>query len=196
MEKGLKIALYPGSFNPLHNGHLQLAQYILRGGRFAEVWMLVSPNNPLKRGQDLADEQLRFRWLTLALQDYPQLRACDFEFSLPRPSYTINTLHALRLAYPQHRFTLLMGADNLAVLERWKDYETILSEFEVLVYPRQGVNLEPLLQRYSSVQALPDAPLFPISSTQIRQLIQAGKPINAFVPKVIVSEIERYYRNF
>lgn len=178
----MNIAFYPGSFNPVHLGHIRLAEYIRHNTETEEVWMSVSPNNPLKPQQDLADEELRYTWLQAALQDREGLQPCNIELSLPRPSYTVVTLRTLAAQYPEHCFSLVMGADNLAVFEHWKDWQEILNNYPLLVYPRKGTDLQTLRQHYPQVIFLPDAPLFPISSTEIRQCLHNGQDITDRLP--------------
>lgn len=187
----MDIAFYPGSFNPVHLGHIRLAEYILHHTPAEAVWMSVSPDNPLKRRQGLADERLRYIWLQTALQDTEGLQPCDIELTLPRPSYTVNTLRALAHRYPEHRFSLVMGADNLALFQQWKDWQEILDRYPIIVYPRQGTDLSPLLQHYPQVTFLPEAPLFPVSSTDIRQRLQAGDDLSSLLPDRLTADILR-----
>lgn len=165
----MKIGIYGGSFNPVHFGHTGLAEWVLGHTDLDEIWFMVSPNNPLKEAHTLAPEQERLEGVRKAVQDIPGLKASDFEFSLPRPSYTANTLRELQKAYPQHEFSLIIGEDNYRIIDRWKEYEYILSHFRIFVYPRHGVQPEEMPQ-YSTynIQLLSGAPLFDISSSFLR----------------------------
>ena len=167
-----KIGVYGGSFNPVHFGHVGLAKWVIEHTDLDELWMLVSPNNPLKDAKILAPEQERLEGLREAIKDIPGLVASDFEFHLPRPSYTANTLRELQRAYPQHTFTLLIGEDNIAIFDKWREYEYILENFRVFVYPRNQINPSnpnhPNLQNNPNIVFLKDAPTFDISSSAIR----------------------------
>lgn len=165
-----KIGIYGGSFNPVHYGHIGLAKWVIEHTDLDELWLLVSPNNPLKPASLLAPEQERLEAVRQAVKDIPHVVASDFEFSLPRPSYTANTLRALQNRYPEHAFTLVIGEDNLAIFDRWREYEYILSNFRIFVYPRHGEPTDlpsPVLQA-KNIHFLASAPYFDISSTQIR----------------------------
>ena len=167
-----KIGIYGGSFNPVHFGHVGLAKWVIEHTDLDEVWLLVSPNNPLKPAGILAPEEERLAAVREAIRDIPGLKASDFEFSLPRPSYTANTLRELQKTYPEHEFTLLIGEDNLAIFNQWREYEYIASNFRIFVYPRKGSStIEDCrlkIEDFRSLVFLKNAPLFDISSTQIR----------------------------
>lgn len=169
-----KIGIYGGSFNPVHFGHVGLAKWVIEHTDLDELWLLVSPNNPLKPVESLAPEQERLAAVREAVKDIPHVTASDFEFALPRPSYTANTLRELQKRYPEHSFTLVIGEDNIAIFDRWKEYEYILSHFRIFVYPRRGSNGERLaiIGDRKNVVFLADAPYFDISSTQIRAKVQ------------------------
>ena len=174
-----KIGIYSGSFNPVHFGHVGLAKWVIENTDLDELWLLVSPNNPLKDAQILAPEQERLEGVREAIKDIPGLVASDFEFHLPRPSYTANTLRELQKAYPQHEFTLIIGEDNIAIFNRWREYEFILENFRIFVYPRTSsrqaggvasaekgiIETAPAVKE---LQFLTGAPLFDISSSAIR----------------------------
>ncbi len=174
------ITLFPGSFNPIHLGHIRLAEYMLTQPDVEEVWFLVSPNNPLKAANTLWDEQIRLRLVQAAIQGKERISASDFEFALPRPSYTANTLRALAEAYPNKQFALLIGEDNMQVFDKWREHEWIMAHYPIFVYPRSGCQTS-VYGDYcpvSSVQhpassknfrQLVSAPLCSISSTQIRE---------------------------
>lgn len=181
----MKITLYFGSFNPIHNGHTSLAEYIVNNTDTDELWLVVSPNNPLKNRTELWDEQLRLRLAQLAVEDKQKIKVTDFEFRLPRPSYTIDTLRAFSREYPHHEFTLLIGSDNMTIFHKWKDYKDILLEYKIFVYPRRGDNISRLQTLYPEMSVLADAPQFDISSTQIREKLKNGEDVSAYVnPKV------------
>lgn len=167
-----KIGIYGGSFNPVHFGHVGLAKWVIENTDLDEVWLLVSPNNPLKPAGILAPEEDRLAAVREAIKDIPHVKASDFEFSLPRPSYTANTLRELQKAYPEHEFTLVIGEDNLAIFNQWREYEYIASNFRIFVYPRKGsMTIEDCrlqIEYFRSLVFLKNAPLFDISSTQIR----------------------------
>ncbi len=178
------ILLYPGSFNPVHNGHLRLAEYALAQTQAEELWFVVSPNNPLKAPHELWDEHLRFDLLQEAIKGCENMRVSDVEFSLPRPSYTANTLRALSATYSDKQFALLIGEDNMRVFDKWREYEWILANYPIYVYPRNqesGVKNQEDYILHSTFYILKDAPLCPISSTQIRERLQEIKESNITV---------------
>ena len=188
-----KVGIFCGSFNPVHNGHVALADYIARNSDLDEVWLVVSPLNPLKRtiADTLAPNEQRLDMVRLALRSCERLFASDIEFSLPLPNYTINTLNALKSKYPETDFSLIIGADNLALFERWKDSDVIMSKFDMLVYPRPGVDLDSLMQKYPKVRVLENAPLHDVSSTEIRRRISSGESVSGLVNP----EVEKYIRD-
>lgn len=162
-----KIGIYGGSFNPVHWGHVGLAEWIARHTDLDAVWLMVTPNNPLKDARILADEQLRLEGVRKAIAGKKGLVASDFEFALPRPTYTAATLRALSEAYKEDKFTLIIGEDNLAIFDQWREYEYILANYRVFVYPRKGCPREEK-DWGPNVHILRGAPLFDISSTEIR----------------------------
>ena len=170
----MRIGIYGGSFNPVHFGHVGLAKWVIEHTDLDELWLLVSPNNPLKSADSLAPEQERLAAVREAIKDIKGLKASDFEFSLPRPSYTANTLRALQKAYPEHEFTLVIGEDNIAIFNQWKEYEYILENFRIFVYPRHLTAKRSFSETVfqakpvKELRFLSDAPLFDISSTAIR----------------------------
>ena len=179
----MRIGIFGGSFNPLHLGHTALAAYICEHGLVDEVWLMVSPQNPLKRDLTLLDENERLAMARLAVAPYPMLKACDFEFNLPRPSYTYHTLQALREAYPEHEFSLIIGADNWVSFPRWKASNEILARHHLLVYPRPGYEIDESTLP-PSVQKI-NTPLIEVSSTFIRESLAQGKDVRYFLhPKV------------
>ncbi len=193
MNKRIKVAVFGGSFDPIHDGHLALAAEVLSRGLAGEVWLMVTPQNPHKQGCVLSDEQLRLQMVRLALQDKPGMKACDFEFSLPRPSYTLNTLTALVKAYPGFEFSLLIGADNWKKFDRWYKGDEILARHDIIVYPR-GNESAPWLPQ--GVQWLP-AKLHDVSSTMVRAAVLAGNDISEYVPPSVVAFIneKKMYKN-
>ena len=181
------IGIYGGSFNPVHFGLVGLAKWVIENTDLDELWLMVSPNNPLKPANLLAPEGERLAAVSKAIKDIPHVKASDFEFSLPRPSYTANTLRELQKAYPDADFTLIIGEDNIAIFDRWREYEFILANFRIFVYPRRenlsddGLTAkrsnspkDGLTRQWSDsvavkeIRYLSGAPLFDISSTQIR----------------------------
>lgn len=182
--------LFFGSFNPIHNGHLGLARYLLAHHNCDEIWFVVSPCNPFKVNQELLPEEQRLQLVQAAIAGTPQLKTCDIEFNLPRPSYTIDTLHQLSARYPDRIFTLIIGADNLQEFHRWKNYRELLAQYPVLVYPREGYDISDI---HLPNVTLTNAPLFPVSSTEIRRKVAAGEDISEFVPAGILPEVLGLY---
>ena len=191
----MNIGLFGGSFNPIHNGHVRLAKALLQEAGLDEVWFMVSPQNPFKQNQQLLDDNKRFRLVQIALKDEPHLKACNFEFNQPKPSYTWNTLQALQEAYPDDQFTILIGGDNWAAFDKWYRYEDILHHYPIVVYPREGSEITGFEFQVPNIKIV-KTPLINISSTQIRQRIQAGKSVRGLVPTgvAMVLEQEHLYR--
>lgn len=196
----MKIGIFGGTYNPVHLGHTALANYICNLGLVDEVWLMVSPQNPFKQDHQLLDEAVRYRLVTLAVRDFPRLRASDFEFRLPRPSYTYVTLHELALAYPDDTFSLIIGADNWAKFPAWRNSADILAHYPVIVYPREMVSGERLLISDGDSDGdatnanpifLPSAPLYPISSTAIRCALAAGDDVSPWLDPAVHDEIIR-----
>ena len=177
-----RVAVFGGSFDPIHNGHLALAGEVISRGLADEVWLMVTPQNPHKQDKILSDERLRFQMAQLAVEGLDGVKACDFEFSLPRPSYTLTTLTALDKAFPDKEFCLLIGADNWEKFDRWYKGDEILSRYGIIVYPR-GSEGEPPLP--SGVRWLP-AKLYDISSTMVRAAVATGNDITGLVPATVV----------
>lgn len=180
----MKIGIFSGSFNPIHIGHMVLANFITEFTDIDEVWFLVTPRNPLKEDTVLLDENTRLEMTKLALADYPKLKASDFEFSLPRPSYTVHTLEALSEAYPENTFALIIGADNWEAFDRWRDFEEILQQYKIYVYPRFGYRISISKKWKENVEAL-NSPVIEISSTFIREALNKGKDMYAFLPESV-----------
>ncbi len=172
----MNIGIYGGSFNPIHYGHIGLATWIVENTDLDEVWLMVSPNNPLKDSSILADEQTRLEQAKKAIEplrqkladNNKQIIVSDFEFALPRPNFTANTLRQLLASYPDHQFTLIIGEDNLSIFSQWREHEYILNNFRIFVYPRRGCAAyqQPAAK---DLQILEDAPYFDISSTELRK---------------------------
>ena len=171
-----RIGIYSGSFNPIHVGHRKLAEYLIDNELVDEVWFVVSPCNPLKKQEEVIDEYIRLEMLLMAIRYQPRFKASDVEFTMPVPSYSIDTLHELTSLYPDFLFTLIIGSDNALVFDQWKDYTQILNEFPLLVYPRHGYDFESVAGIYPQMQLL-NSPYFDISSTQIREFITQRKDV-------------------
>ncbi|MGN0210137.1 MAG: nicotinate (nicotinamide) nucleotide adenylyltransferase [Muribaculaceae bacterium] len=188
------VGILGGSFNPVHHGHLMLASYLVQWGVVDEVWLTLSPRNPLKAAEALQPDTLRLNMLTLALKGEKNIDLCDIELSMPRPSYTINTLDVLSKKYPQKDFRLIIGSDNWAIFERWRDYQRILDEYGVIVYPRPGY---PVDSRPVDGMTLIEAPTINISSTFVRKAVAAGRSVRYFVPDSVAQYIaaNKLYQN-
>lgn len=189
----MNIGIYGGSFNPIHRGHTELAASIVRQGLVDELWLLVSPLNPLKSGEvsDIAEYGHRLRMAQLATEGIEGVRVSDFERHLPLPSYTITTLDELRKAYPEHEFTLVIGADNWEQFPRWYRADEIIEKYRVLIYRRPGCEIEET-SLPASVHVV-DTPLFDISSTQIRTSIADGRPLAQWVDRKVLTYIQRHH---
>ena len=185
----MKIGLFFGSFNPVHNGHLIIANYICETTDLDKVWLVVSPQNPFKEKQNLLNKYDRLHLIRLAIEDNGNLRASDIEFNLPIPSYTIDTLTHLKEKYPEHEFSLIMGGDNLKSLHKWKNYELILKNHDIYVYKRSDATENPYPELVR-VHCL-DVPLLDISATFIREQIQQGHSMQYFLP----DKVWEYVRN-
>ena len=183
----IRTGIFGGSFNPIHNGHLSLARQLKERARLDEVWLMVSPQNPLKRESDLLDDRLRLEMVREALKDEPGITASDYELHLPKPSYTWNTLQALSHDYPDREFVLLIGGDNRALFDKWYHADDILRNYEVVAYPRRG---EGTGETTTDGIRLIDAELIDLSSTEIRQRVQEGRSIRSLVPERVAQLIE------
>lgn len=187
----MKVGLFFGSFNPIHHGHLILANYMLEYTELDKVWFVISPHNPHKQKNSLLAEHHRLRLVELAIGDHPNLKASNIEFGLPQPSYTINTLTYLQEKYPGHEFVLMMGADNLGNFHKWKNYETILEQHRLFVYPRDGYD-GGLLKDHPRVVHV-NAPQVELSSTLIRSGIREKKDLRYFVPEPVWNYIREMH---
>jgi len=184
----MKVGLFFGSFNPIHTGHLIIANYLANHTELDQVWLVVSPHNPLKDKTGLINMYDRLEMAQLAVEGAENLKVSNIEFQLPQPSYTIDTLTHLKEKYPMHEFALIMGADNLQSLKKWKNYELILRDYHIFVYPRPGYDSGDLFNHPSVT--LTDTPLMEISSTFIRKSIKEKKSVKFFLPDAVISFIE------
>jgi nicotinate-nucleotide adenylyltransferase len=189
----MKIGLYFGSFNPIHIGHLIIANYVLNETDLEKVWLIVSPQNPLKVSASLLNEYNRLYLAKLATEEDNRIKVSEIEFKLPKPSYTCDTLAYLTEKYPQHEFAVIMGSDSYKNLPKWKNYEVIIKNFPLYVYKREGFEIRTLL---NTPPGILDAPLLQISATEIRELIKKGKSVRYMLPEKVREEIEanRYYK--
>lgn len=186
----MQIGLYFGSFNPIHVGHLIIASYAKHTTTLQQVWLVVSPQNPLKPSHTLLNEYHRLHLVQLAIDNDPNLRVSDIEFHLPKPSYTIDTLIYLKEKYPQHEFSIILGSDSYSNLPKWKNHETLIQQHKMYVFIRPGFDMpENLPQQVTILKA----PLLDISSTAIRQFIKAKVPIRYLVPERAALEIELHH---
>ncbi len=179
----MRIAIFSGSFNPIHNGHLAIAREVLAQGAADELWFFVSPQNPLKKNTGLLPEADRLEMVKLAIENEPGMGASDFEFHLPRPTYTVNTLEKLRDNYPEHQFKLLIGGDNLVIFHKWFEFKRIIDEFGLIVYPRPEFDTESL-PKFPNTTII-TAPLINLSATEIREKLNKGDSITGMVPEKV-----------
>ncbi|MBR6931220.1 MAG: nicotinate-nucleotide adenylyltransferase [Bacteroidales bacterium] len=176
-----KIGIYSGSFNPIHHGHVMLANYLVEFSDLDELWFVVTPQNPLKKKEDLLDDDERLKMVQLALGDDPRIHVSDIEMHLPTPSYTINTLTSLSEQNPDVEFVFICGMDSLQNMKNWREYQRILDNYELLVFPREGYDGGELVN-YPSVTVL-KTPILEISSTFIRQCVKEGRDVRHFMPE-------------
>ena len=184
-----KTGIFGGSFNPIHNGHIALVRQLRQAVVLDEVWLMVSPQNPLKRQEDLLDDELRLKMAQRAVADEPSIRVSDYEFHLPRPSYTWNTLQALERDFPDRQFVLMIGGDNWQYFAHWHRADDILRRYPVVVYPRRGSEVGDVPPSVTVVEA----DFLDISSTDIRQRVRDGRPIAGLVPDAIADMVRMYY---
>jgi len=189
----MKIGLYFGSFNPVHHGHLIIANHVVQSTDLDQAWFVISPQNPLKPAKGMLNEYHRLFLVKIAIDGENHLRASDIEFKLPRPSYTIDTLTYITEKYPQHEFSVIMGSDGYQNLSKWKNYQQLLKNTDFYIYIRAGYEILPEYE-FARTHIL-DSPLLQISATHIRNMLQEGKSIRYLVPDVVKEEIERnrYY---
>lgn len=190
----MKIGLYFGTFNPIHVGHMIIANHMAEHSDLEQIWMVVTPHNPLKTKSTLLDDAKRLQLVQLATEDFPKIKASDIEFKLPQPNYTVNTLAHLYDKFPQHEFSLIMGEDNLKSLHKWKNYEVILQNHDVYIYPRISSEAENLEFKNHPKIHLIDAPIVEISSTFIRDSIKNQKNIRPLLSEKVWQYID--HNNF
>lgn len=197
LKKNKKIGLYFGTFNPIHVGHLIIANHMVEFGELDEIWMVVTPHNPLKKKSTLLDNHHRIAMVDIALENYPKIKSSKIEFNLPQPNYTVNTLAVLEEKYPEQQFCLIMGEDNLKSLHKWKNYEVILDRYHVYVYPRISgeVEVSDSISNSDSISKVA-APIMELSSTFIRKAIKAGKNIRPMLPQNVWEYLDEmnFYR--
>ena len=186
-----KIGLFFGSFNPIHIGHLILANYILENSDMDELWFVVSPQNPFKDKKSLLADHNRLDMVQLAVKNYPKMRASNVEFSLPKPSYTIDTLTYLKEKYPNYSFALIMGEDNLDSLPKWKNAEKLMSEYQIIVYPRtfEGEKKDSEYLQHENISMV-NAPIIELSATEIRNMIKGGKNVRPMLPPEVFEYLD------
>ena len=181
----MKVGLYFGSFNPIHIGHLIIANQLVENSDLDQVWFVVTPHNPFKKKSSLLDNHQRLEMVYLATKDYDKLQPCDIEFNLPQPNYTVNTLAHLREKHPTHDFSIIMGEDNLKSFHKWKNYEVILEDYHVYVYPRisNGV-VETQFTNHPKISRV-EAPIIELSSTLIRKSIKANRNVKPLLSESV-----------
>jgi len=189
----MNIGLYFGSFNPIHIGHLIIANHVLNETSINKIWFIVSPQNPFKESKTLLNEFDRLHLVRLATQEDNRIKCSDIEFNLPKPSYTSNTLTFLSEKYPEHQFSLIMGSDSYQNLDKWKNYETIINNYPVYVYKREGHEIN---KSFDKEAVILNAPIIQISASQIREHIRSAKSIRYLVPEIVREEIEsrKFYK--
>ena len=191
----MRVGLYFGSFNPIHHGHLVIANYILEHAHLDQVWFVVSPQNPLKRSASLLNEYHRLHLVRLAVEGENRLKASDIEFKLPKPSYTVDTLTYLQEKFPTDQFSIIMGSDSFQNLSKWKNHQWLVRNYPIYVYRRPEHESLPVYPDAIHVEIV-HAPLLPISSTDIRDKIKKGQSVRYLLPDSVLEEIEKsgYYR--
>lgn len=187
----MRVGLFFGSFNPIHNGHIRIARSVLERAICDEVWLVVSPQNPFKAGVDMLSERERFSLVEQALLAEPQIKACDVELDMPKPSYTIDTLNELERMYPNVEFAIIMGGDNMAKFDKWKAYKELAARFQLIAYPRPGSEIPDFMPKNT---ILIEAPLMEISSTEIRARVIEGRSISDMVPLSVEEQIKNLYK--
>ena len=191
----LKIGLYFGSYNPIHIGHMAIANYIIEFTDIDQLWFVVTPQNPLKGKDNLLEDYHRLELVTRAIGDDNRFRVSNIEFNLPKPSYTINTLTHLQEKFPNHSFVIIMGSDNLGSFHKWKNHEMILGNYGIIVYPRPGFDRDKLIV-HPNITVAEGAPLMEISSSFIRDSIKKGKDVRHFMPQKVWEYLDEmnFYR--
>jgi nicotinate-nucleotide adenylyltransferase len=183
----MKVGLFFGSFNPIHNGHLIIANHILNETRLNKVWFVISPQNPFKESHSLLNSYDRLHLVNKAIESDNRMKASDIEFNLPKPSYTSDTLAYLNEKYPDHEFSIIIGSDSFQNLSKWKNFEYIINNYQIIIYNRPGFEVTNTL---GAKVELMDAPLLEISATYIRELVKKNKSIKYLVPESIEQEIQ------
>ena len=186
-----KVGLFFGSFNPIHTGHMIIANYMLEFSDLDDVWMVISPHNPLKEKKTLLADHHRYYMVQVAIEDNPRLRACNLEFKMPQPSFTIDTLVRLEEKHPDHQFVLIAGTDIFPTFHKWKNYEILLENYKFYIYRRPGFDAG-IYSNHPHVMIF-DAPLMEISSSFIRQAIAEGRDIRYFVPDKVYNYIREMH---
>jgi len=192
----MKIGLYFGSFNPIHIGHLIIANQLVENSDLDQIWFIVTPHNPFKKKSTLLDNHQRLEMVYLATKDYEKLEPCDIEFNLPQPNYTVNTLFHLNEKHPKHEFSIIMGEDNLKSFHKWKNYQAILDDYHIYVYPRisEGT-IETQFTNHPKITKV-DAPIIELSSTLIRNSIKTNKNVKPMLQNDVWKYIDdmNFYR--
>lgn len=193
----LRVGLYFGSYNPIHIGHLAIANYMVEFMEIDQLWFVVSPQNPFKKKANLLDDYQRLELVHRAVEGDDRLRASNIEFNLPKPSYTIDTLTYVKDQYPGYRFIILMGSDNLESFHKWKNYDAIVENYGIIVYPRPGFDPSKI-KIHPNITIAKEAPLMEISSSFIREAIGKGKDVRHFLPaksREYLEEMNFYKKN-
>jgi len=182
----MKIGLYLGTFNPIHNGHLIIANHLIESSGLEEIWLIVTPHNPHKQKAGLLDGYHRLEMVRIAIENHPKLKASDIEFNLPQPNYTFDTLVYLEKKFPLHQFSLIIGEDNLQTFDKWKNYKTILEQHNIYVYPRKSITqtITNIFYSHPNIHQI-NAPIIEISSTAVREAIQQNKSVHWLLPEKI-----------
>ena len=188
----MKVGLFFGSFNPIHIGHLALANYFTEFTDLQQVWFVVTPHNPLKAKATLLNDYKRLELVQLAVEEFPKFQISKIEFELPQPNYTVHTLAHLNEKYPGYEFALIMGEDNLENFEKWKNYEVILERYSIYTYPRPGYTTPEKYTNHPNVH-IANAPVLEISSTFIREAIKNKKDIRFYLPEKVWKQIDDYH---
>jgi nicotinate-nucleotide adenylyltransferase len=183
----MKIGIFPGSFNPVHIGHLAIANYAAEFGDLDEIWFLITPKNPLKGVSDLMDQEVRLELIEKSIGDYPKFKTCTIEWDMPQPTYTISTLQKLRMLFPDNTFVLIIGSDNWENIHRWKDYQLILKNFKTLIYPRLGTGK--IFINHPNVKMIKGAPKIEVSSSFIRRSLEDGKDVRFMMPLGVYEDV-------
>lgn len=192
----MKIGLFFGTFNPIHIGHLIIANYLTENTDLDQIWMVVTPHNPFKKKETLLNDRIRFEMVFLATEDYPKIKPSDIEFYLPQPNYTTHTLIHLQEKFPKNKFSLIIGKDNLNSLHKWKNYEYIIENHDIYVYPRAENNTTSMFDNFKNIHFV-EAPIIEISSTFVRKEIRKEKNVRPLLPSSVWNYIDynNLYKN-